>query len=227
MDAKFNLDIPLDQLNLPPFENYEEARRLARHLTVGNFIDGVWPFLKREISVQEIKLNEMFRSVICRRSSSNKSIPIQVDFSKVTEEDNVFWFRPSECFANVVVPTYLLNSRKSDPTDRYQMIVTSYHAAIFDTEKRIIYDPSIDIVFRLCKEPFSSRGKPIATLALLQTPQGILITPQGLQIGTLTLSEYLHQYHSDGKPLLDAFNTVLGFEAIKPGSIGNDLIRTK
>lgn len=147
-----------------------------------------------------------------------------MDYTNVTDKDYVHWFRPSECFANVIVPVYLLNDRQSTPTDRYQIIVNSYHAAIYDTKDCILYDPTIDTI-DVIGANYTIEEKKISTIGLLMTIEGISLQNRLLQIGTLSLSEYLNNLRckATDKPLREFFNDALGREVFKADAVGNDL----
>jgi hypothetical protein len=50
MSVKFNFDISMDELNLPPLENYADAKFFANKVKIGNFIKKYWGRLKLDIT---------------------------------------------------------------------------------------------------------------------------------------------------------------------------------
>lgn len=58
---KFNYDISVDELNLPPLENYDNARFLLDKVKVGNFIKKYWGRLRLKITDEERILNVQMR----------------------------------------------------------------------------------------------------------------------------------------------------------------------
>lgn len=226
MNVKFDYNVNIEELNLPPLENYEIAIQLVGKLKVGNFLKKYWGRLKHKVTDEEISINHAVRSKLSSRNQGRK--PVDVDYSAVTSEDNVFWFRPSECFANVIVPAYLLNDRKSSSNDRYQIMFNSYHASIVDTKDGIIYDPTIDCLDQLGAN-YTPEEKKIATLGLLLTEEGITVRNQQLVFGTVSLEEYLNmnRCNQTARPLRDFFNEAIGREAIVERAKASDLVRVK
>lgn len=207
MSVKFNYDIDSDKLNLPSFESYLIAQSLGDKIKVGNFIKKYWGRLKLKITDEERDLNVQMRLV----QQNNDRKVVEVDYSKIAEEDYFYWFRRSECFLNVVVPVYLLNDRQSKPTDRYRIILSPFHAAILDTKDRIIYDPSFDTLYE--HKGFDTlEHKKLATLGFLFSKKDGVSSCK-----VLVLSEYLKGISSikTGKAWIESFNEVLGRQAIK------------
>ncbi len=223
MDVKFNIDICKDELNLPPLESYEEAKNISHYIKTGNFIKEHWERLKFKITDDERNLNEAMRIVAREINIERKAV--EVDYCHITEKENIFWFRPSECFVNVIVPTFMLNGRQSTPQDRFRIIVNSYHAAIFDCEDSILYDPTLDVIDAVGGN-YSSEEKKVSTLGLLMSEEAISVRNTDLAIGTLRLSEYLNKYRSTVNDccLREVFNETVKREIINYDSKGHLLL---
>ena len=107
-------------------------------IRVEPFVSGFMTSMKPRLEPID---REFIELVYKHHSTSKFASPEELNPAKAA-----YYFRFQAAHLNVLLPTWLLNSRMSGKSDRFRIAVTNDHAFVVDTRESIFYDPTTEVM---------------------------------------------------------------------------------